>query len=64
MSHLHLMTSAEAASTLGVSTREVARRAATGALTPAVKLPGLRGAYLFNPDDVDAMRDDSPEASA
>lgn len=35
---------------LGITVRQVARRVHAGTLVPAVKLPGLRGAYLFDPD--------------
>lgn len=48
MSNPNLMTTRAAADALGVSTREVARRVERGALDPAVKLPGLRGAFLFD----------------
>lgn len=42
-----LLTTAELADRWGVSVRTIHRKVETGELTPAVKLPGLRGAYLF-----------------
>lgn len=49
MSHIDLLTTRDVADAFKVSTREIARRVETGALEPAVKLPGLRGAFLFDP---------------
>lgn len=48
MSNVDLLTTRDVAAAHGVSTREIARRVESGALEPAVKLPGLRGAYLFD----------------
>ena len=46
-----LMTTAEVAEQCGgVSVKTVIRWVESGALTPAQKLPGLRGAYVFHPD--------------
>jgi excisionase family DNA binding protein len=42
-----LINAAEAAELLGCSKRTIARMAGDGRLTPALKLPGLRGDYLF-----------------
>ncbi|WP_371512094.1 type IV toxin-antitoxin system AbiEi family antitoxin domain-containing protein [Microbacterium paraoxydans] len=42
------VTTREVAAAHGVSTREIARRVARGDLEPVGKLPGIRGAYLFN----------------
>ena len=48
-----LMTTAEVAEQCGgVSVKTVIRWVESGALTPAQKLPGLRGAYLFDPAEV------------
>ena len=44
-----LITTADAARALGISTRTVARRAASGQLPYALKLDGIRGHYLFDP---------------
>lgn len=46
---------AEVATRLAVDVRTVHRMVARGALTPALKAPGLRGAYLFSPADVSAL---------
>lgn len=48
-----LITSAEASRILGRSLRTVHRLAESGALTPAQKLPGPNGAYLFRRRDVE-----------
>ena len=48
-----LMTTAEVAEQCGgVSVKTVIRWVESGALTPAQKLPGLRGAYVFLPAEV------------
>lgn len=57
MSNVDLLTTRDVAEALGVSTREVARRVETGALEPAVKLPGLRGAFLFDRDVIQAAKE-------
>lgn len=51
-----LCTTQAAAHRLGVSVRTVHRLVADGRLTPACKLDGPRGAYLFATDDVTALR--------
>lgn len=51
-----LITTAEAAQVLGVHVATISRMVASGRLTPAVKVPGKRGAFLFRPEDVDALR--------
>lgn len=48
----NLVNTAEAASQLGISRRQVLRLAERGDLTPALKLPGRTGAYLFTPEAV------------
>ena len=50
-----LLTTAQAAEIVGRSVPTVNRWAAEGILTPAQKLPGLRGAYLFRRSDVEAL---------
>lgn len=52
-----LATSPQVANQLGVSLRTVHRLVAAGRLTPAQKLPGPNGAFLFDPADIDAYRD-------
>ena len=54
----NLMTAAEVASRLEMPRREVLRLVDRGRLHPAMKLDGLRGAYLFDPANVDALADE------
>jgi excisionase family DNA binding protein len=49
MTATDLMTAAQVAEVLGCSQRTIARMAEDGRLTPALKLPGETGAYLFDP---------------
>lgn len=48
-----LLTTTETARKLGKSARTVARLAESGELPHVHKLPGIRGAYLFDPAIVD-----------
>ena len=50
-----LLTTHVAATRLGVSVRTIHRLVADGHLTPACKLDGPRGAYLFHAADVTAF---------
>lgn len=50
---LKVMTTAQVAVALGITPSGVARRVYRGDLTPAAKLAGPRGAYLFEPAEVD-----------
>lgn len=49
-----LVTSPEAAAQLGVSVRTIHRLVTSKQLTPAMKLPGPNGAFLFDPAHVQA----------
>lgn len=49
------MTSAEAADALRVSVKTITRWAASGKLTPVKRLPGKRGAMLFDSEQVAAI---------
>lgn len=51
---IHL-TTAEVAERLGLTPAAVSYRVRHGQLTPAAKAPGVRGAYLFDPDEVDRL---------
>ena len=51
-----LIGSAEAAAILGVTVKTVTRYAARGTLTAAFKIAGIRGAYIFNRADVEAVK--------
>ena len=59
MTEVELITAAEAGVILGRTPRTIQRLADAGTLTPAHKLPGRTGAYLFRRADVEALR--SPE---
>lgn len=52
-----LLTTSEVADALGVSVQTVSRWVGIGRLRPVHKLPGLRGAFLFSPDDIDALKE-------
>lgn len=67
MNETHLLTTAEVAKRLGRSPRTIARWVESGDLTPAVTLPGPRGAFLFAPDVVEAkavQSQQTPEVAA
>lgn len=52
-----LMTSAEACERLRhIDRSTLSRWVATGVITPAQKLPGVRGAFLFEPAEVERVR--------
>ena len=55
MANLGLIGAASVSAILGCSRREVTRLVERGVLEPAMKLDGLRGAYLFDPDVVAAL---------
>ena len=55
MPTLALVTTADAVVRLGVSACTVVRMVDNGRLTPQTKLAGLRGAYLFDRRDVEAL---------
>lgn len=50
-----LIRTSEAAEILGESVRQFIRRVERGEVQPAMKLPGIRGAYLFNRPDVERL---------
>jgi len=50
------MTTRDVAARLGVSVPTVTRLARDGELHAEAKAPGARGAYLFDPDAVDALK--------
>lgn len=55
MPDIELLTSAQVAERFGVDVRTVARWVNSGRIRPpAVQGPGLRGARLFRPEDVEA----------
>lgn len=54
-----LLTTSEVAARLGVARQTVVQRVQRGALVPATKLNGPRGAYLFDAEQVDALAADA-----
>lgn len=59
-----LLTSTQAGVLLGKSGRTVTRMTDAGLLTPATKLPGPNGAYLYRRSDVLALLPaDAPSAA-
>ena len=58
------MTTAEVAAALQVSVKTITRWVASERLIPVKRLPGKRGAYLFDPADVSAMIAGEPWAPA
>ena len=56
VTHGGLVGTTEAAELLGVSVRTVHRLVSAQRLTPAAKLAGLRGAYLFDKAQVAALK--------
>ena len=55
MSKATHLSSAEAATALGVSTSTVNRMVADGQLKPYLKLPGKTGAYVFTTAEVERV---------
>lgn len=49
---LELIGTAQVADRLGCDTSTVHRLVLLGQIKPTAKAPGLRGAYLFDPDEV------------
>jgi excisionase family DNA binding protein len=56
MTKFRLLTTAEVATLTGVSVKTVVRWVAAGELAPMTKLPGIRGAFLFDPKAVERFR--------
>lgn len=52
---MDLITTADVAARLRCTTRTVARLVYRGELHPAAKAPGSRGAFLFDPETIDAF---------
>lgn len=51
----NLLRSAEACDRLGINRSTLTRWVVSGKITPAYKLDGIRGAFLFHPSDVDRL---------
>lgn len=58
MDKTDLLTARETAAHLGLTVSQVGRLAARGELGTAIKAPGLRGARLFDPAEVDRFADE------
>ena len=58
MPNVEYMTTTAVADRLKVDVSTVARWVRNGRLAPAIKTPGIRGAYLFTSEDVDALAAD------
>jgi excisionase family DNA binding protein len=58
-----LVSTAQVAEQRRVTVKTVLRWVATGKLTPAVKMPGKTGAYLFTRESVDALTESHEVAS-
>lgn len=54
--HTDLIATKEAADILGESIYTTLRRVSAGELTPVTKLPGLRGAFIFDAADVTLLK--------
>jgi excisionase family DNA binding protein len=52
---MNFLTTAAAADRLGVNPRTISKWVRQGRLTPAAKLEGVRGAFLFDPEDIDRL---------
>lgn len=50
---VEFMTAVDVARRLGVSRTQVARLTQSGRIASAAKAPGIRGAYLFDPAEVE-----------
>jgi predicted site-specific integrase-resolvase len=61
---IQLLTSAQVAELLGKSVATINRWATAGRLKPAAKAPGIRGAWLFAPDDVEKALRELPAGQA
>lgn len=51
-----LLPSVEVCSILGIDRSTLTRWVASGLIQAAIKAPGLRGAYLFDPDEVERVK--------
>lgn len=60
----NLRTSAEAAEKLGIDRSTLSRWVQSKRLIPAIKLPGLRGAFMFTDEAIEAARVATPDEPA
>lgn len=59
----HLLSSAQVCETLTIDRSTLTRWVAAERIVPAHKLPGVTGAYLFDPDEVDRLKRELSSAS-
>lgn len=64
LEHLHLLSTAEVASKLGVTPQTVARRVRSGELRPVGKGAGVRGPYMFDAARIEALVEDTTTEAA
>ena len=50
------LTSAEACKRLGIDRSTLSRWVASGRITPSLKMPGLRGPFLFDAAEVERVK--------
>jgi hypothetical protein len=62
MSTPELIGTREASERLGESIRQTIRRVESGKLEPAAKMPGLRGAYVFDAADIARLINEPSES--
>ena len=58
-----LLPSVEVCATLGIDRSTLTRWVAAGKIRPAQKLPGTRGAYLFDPSEVERVKAENAAAA-
>ena len=58
------LTSATVCDALGIKRHTLSRWVAAGRITPAIKAPGLRGAFLFDPAEVERLRTELTKAAS
>ena len=58
-----LLPSVKVCAALGIDRSTLTRWVAAGKIRPAHKLPGTRGAYLFDPAEVERVRADNESAA-
>lgn len=61
MSKIELMSTSEAATELGVSVATVTRWRLAKRLEPVYQTPGIRGAFMFLKQDVEALKTQLPD---
>lgn len=64
MGTLELISTSEAARLIGKDVSTINRWCASGKLTPAFKLDGRTGAYLFHREDVEALANEDVTSNA